>query len=814
MMDTYLNYSKGQKENKNWLVEETAFNSRYTGKCEAIFSQGNGYLGLRNALEEKYVHETRNMFAAGTFNKASADEVTELPNLPDITNTEIEINGQRFSMDTGIVSDYSRTLNLYTGETVRSLIWESPDGDKVKLSFHRFVSFDNLHIIGNYIELTPLSGKASFKLISGIDGQVTNSGAQHFTEISKRAYDGVFLEYTARTTESGVLACIHTAHTITAIGAPKLTDGNISGSGSELPDGNISGGGSGLPDGRAFKLLNSRILDDRRRIYCCMEFEAEAGASVRIEKVSSVHTSRDKAYSGQTISPEKLSSDGLSLIKEAAEKGFGNLFSDSRRVWEALWKSQDIKIESSNDFDQLAVRFALYHLNTMTNKNDSRIGIGAKGLSGEGYKGHSFWDTETFIFPYFQLAEPETARTLLKYRYKGLYGARQKALTQGYEGAMYPWESAWITDGEVTPYIVGVNVHNGEPMYCLTGIIEIHITADIIYALWQYYISSGDGDFMDKYGYEMIIETARFWNSRLEWSKENNRYEIRDVIGPDEYKEHVDNNAYTNYMAAYNMKLAAAVIDKLEHKKPEIYRRLSALADLSRLKADLEDKLSKLYLPAPDNKTGIIPQFDGYFDLKEIDLAPYKAASTVGTLFNDYSMEDIQHCQAGKQADVVELLYQLEDIADAETKRSNYMYYEQRTLHDSSLSKAIHSITAGDLGLLPQAYDMFVKAASTDLGQTMTSSDAGIHSANMGGIWQDVVMGFGGIRIIGGKLHIRPHLPAHWERLTYPIYWKGSRMTVSIQPHSITIDNSGTAADALIFNKSFLIEPGLQTFNY
>jgi trehalose/maltose hydrolase-like predicted phosphorylase len=463
------------------------------------------------------------------------------------------------------------------------------------------------------------------------------------------------------------------------------------------------------------------------------------------------------------------------------------------------------------------VRFALYHLQIMVRREDNRVGIGAKALSGEGYKGHSFWDTETFIFPYFQMAEPETARTLLEFRYKGLYGARKKAIENGYKGAMYPWEAAWVSDGEVTPYVIGVNVHTGEPMICLTGVIEQHITSDIIFALWQYYAATDDQDFMDRYGYEMTIETARFWNSRLEWIEENNRYEIRDVIGPDEYKEHVDNNAYTNYMAHENMRLAAQVIACIRDEKKDIYGKMQKLmqeegTSLEQLEEELKDKMKKLYLPQPDEKTGIIPQFDGYFDLKEIDLSVYKNASVVGTVFHDYSGEDVQGMQAGKQADIVELLYQMEDITTPDNKAKNYVYYEARTLHDSSLSKAIHSITACDLGMEKEAYDMFMSAALTDLGQEMKSSDAGIHSANMGGVWQDVVMGFGGIRIRDGHLRIAPNCPKQWEKFTYPLYWKGNELHITVCKDGVEVINEGEDFEAEIMGQTVTVSKGKNEF--
>lgn len=783
-----MNYRKGTGAETSWIIEETSFHEKYTGKCESIFTQGNGYLGLRNSLEERYVDTVRGMFITGTFNKASKEEATELPNVSDIVNMEIELNGERFSMTEDNLKEYSRTLNLYTGETCRNVLWEGKNGNVVQLSFHRFVSYKNVHVIGAYVEIKPVNCDVKATVVSGINAQVTNHGAQHLTEFSKRAFEEKFLQMGMVTTESAVSIAVSTVHKV-------------------------------FQSGKYTEDAASKIIDDRRKIHAEIQLVIPQGETARVEKISTVHSSRDLEYvaSGKEPEGENVCRDGLDNLKEAEEKGYETLLEESKKVWEKIWKKQDIQIDSKEDDAQIAVRFALYHLQIMVRREDNRVGIGAKALSGEGYKGHSFWDTETFIFPYFQMAEPETARTLLEFRYKGLYGARKKAIENGYKGAMYPWEAAWVSDGEVTPYVIGVNVHTGEPMICLTGVIEQHITSDIIFALWQYYAATDDQDFMDRYGYEMTIETARFWNSRLEWIEENNRYEIRDVIGPDEYKEHVDNNAYTNYMAHENMRLASQVIACIRDEKKDIYGKMQKLmqeegTSLEQLEEELKDKMKKLYLPQPDEKTGIIPQFDGYFDLKEIDLSVYKNASVVGTVFHDYSGEDVQGMQAGKQADIVELLYQMEDITTPDNKAKNYVYYEARTLHDSSLSKAIHSITACDLGMEKEAYDMFMSAALTDLGQEMKSSDAGIHSANMGGVWQDVVMGFGGIRIRDGHLRIAPNCPKQWEKFTYPLYWKGNELHITVCKDGVEVINEGEDFEAEIMGQTVTVSKGKNEF--
>jgi hypothetical glycosyl hydrolase len=488
-----------------------------------------------------------------------------------------------------------------------------------------------------------------------------------------------------------------------------------------------------------------------------------------------VHTSRDFE-----------AKDGLLDMQTALLTGYDALMSESAAAWALLWETADIKISAKSNYDQVAVRFAIYHLNIMVKKNDCRVGIGAKGLSGEGYKGHSFWDTEIFILPYFVLTQPEVARTLLGYRYQTLNGARRKARENGYRGAMYPWESAWMDDGEVTPLYGGADIVTGEQIPILTGQIEQHITADVAYAVWQYYTATGDQEFMDRYGYEMLEETARFWVSRARWDESRQAYVILDVIGPDEYKEHVNNNAYTNHMAFFNMQLA------LKHRyDPEIGK-----------------VAEKMYLPGPDDG-GIIPQFDGYMELAHVNLEKYKQSESVGDIFKDYNLTQINGLQVSKQADLVLLLLLLEDLFDQETRRRNYLFYEERTLHDSSLSKSTHSVLAHDLGFDDIAYRYFLASCAIDLDKGGPKSDAGIHSASMGGIWQCTVYGFGGVRLRNGILHIAPRLPEEWEELSFSLRYKGQELIVTADQQGMTIINRGSMEiDVKLYGITHTLHPG------
>lgn len=750
-----LNYTAGSGENTGWIVRETAFDSNLQGKCEAIMSLGNGYLGLRSATEEPYLNQVRNLFVAGTFNKFDEEEVTELPNAADLTEIKLVLDGESFSLEQGKVVDYRRDLNLRTGELEREVLWDSPKGKRYHLLFKRFVSMENLHLIGMKVEVTPKSGQANVRIISGINAQMTNTGSQHFHEGEKRIFDKKYIQLLQKTIESKIDFVINTVH-------------NYSVNDQEVE-------------------MDPKMAIDRRKVFTEAKIELGKEETLTFEKISNVHTSRDKEYKeGYDLSVMRETT--LSELEEEATKGYQTLLGESAREWDKKWQHMAIDIKSKDSFDQLAIRFAHYHLMVMTPAHDNRFGIAAKGLSGEGYKGHSFWDTEVFILPFFIYTYPEVARGLLEYRYNTIDGARRKAIQNGYEGAMYPWESAYTGD-EVTPVWGSVDIVTGEATKIWSGFIEQHITSDIAYAVWQYYEITGDEDFMNQYGYEMLFDTATFWTSRLEWNDEHQRYHINQVIGPDEYKEHVDNNAFTNYMAYQNIELAIKYSEKLATENPELFNQLNNVLNLESAKEKWVDKIDKIYLPQPREEDLVVPQDDTYLDKKIIDLTKYKNQKHVGSIFEDYNLEQVNDMQISKQADIMILFYLLENKFSTEVKRANWNYYEPKTLHDSSLSLSSHCALAADMDDLSLSYELFQRAAQIDLGPNMKSSDHGMHTASIGGLWQGVVCGFGGVRMLGGELRIDSKLPENWDELSFPIYWKGDRLKVRVTKTDISVTN-------------------------
>ncbi|HHW21665.1 MAG TPA: glycoside hydrolase family 65 protein [Clostridiaceae bacterium] len=752
-----LTYDYGKGHLKNWLISEVGFDSRYLGKYEAIMSLGNGYLGIRSATEERYSNEKRNMFVAGTFNRFDEREVSELPNCADVTAISLLVNGIPLDLNKAAPREYTRILNLKTAELSRRFIWGTEETGFIEFESKRFVSLSDLHLIGQKIRIRAVSDDVTLVFTSGIDGQQTNSGVQHFSDGDKRAYDKKCLQLVQTTTGSRIDFVINLVH-------------NIYKNGEELSD-------------------IGKVFLDRRQISVEYEARLNKDEELIVEKFATVHTSRDREWLSNEYSLDRLRKRSCTELIEKAKRGYDTLFSESADKWEQnVWNKANIEIKSKNDIDQLAIRFSQYHLTAMTPAHDNRMNIAAKGLTGEGYKGHTFWDTEIFMLPYFIWHFPVVARSLLEYRYLSLPGAHKKARENGYEGAMFPWESAWLDEGETTPEWGGVDIITGKPIRIWSGILEQHITSDIAFGVWNYFCITNDQDFMDRYGYELIMDAAKFWASRLEWDEKRQKYCINNVIGPDEYKEHVNNNAYTNYMAHWTLKLAMDSCKELKDKNPDLFEKLDRKLGLQEANRLWKERINLIYLPSP-NAADVIPQDDTYLDKKNVDLTPFKNQKHVGSIFSRYNLDQINDIQVTKQADVLLLLYLLEDKFNRRTKEACWDYYEPRTLHDSSLSLSTHSILASDLGYKDLAYRLFRMACDIDLGPNMKSSDHGIHAASLGGIWQCVACGFGGLRMLNGRLRIDPHLPDQWESLKFTVMWHNDRLRIEITRHNIEIIN-------------------------
>jgi beta-phosphoglucomutase len=722
---------------KDWILIETQFKPAQLNSRETIFTIGNGYLGTRGSFEEGYMRGLPATFIHGVYDEVPV-VYTELVNCPDWLPLIVTINGDRFRLDQGNILNYSRQLDVRRGVLSRSIRWCSPRGSTIDLEFERFASMADAHVLGQRCQVTPLDFDGLIEIQASINGYPENPGFNHWECLEQDKTDqGIWLHRRTRNSRIDIGL------------ATRLI---ISGADASLQVNSAPG----------YPTLSATFL-------------ATSNQTVTAEKIVTVFTSRE------VTAPEKAAPEKLSLLPD-----YTTLLQDQEQAWEEIWEKSDVAIEGDSTA-AFAVRYNLFQLLIAAPKHDDKVSIPAKTLSGFGYHGHIFWDTEIFILPFFIYTQPALARNLLSYRYHTLKGARRKAAHDGYKGAMYAWESA-DTGDEVTPRWALPNDPYGEDVRIWCRDREIHISADIVYAIWYYWQATNDHEWMRNCGAEIVLDTAIFWGSRVEYNPKSERYEIRGVIGADEYHEFVHNNTFTNRMVQWHLQRAIKVYDWLQSTFPESATELEKKLNLSpKQRSRWQDIIANIWL-LHDPSTGMIEQYEGFFQLEDIDLNEYEPRTR--SMQAILGIEGANKRQVLKQPDVLMLLYLMRQSAefpyDQKTLQINWDYYAPRTdiTYGSSLGPAIHAILASDLGKSTEAYERFMQAAMVDLQDVRGNNHEGIHGASAGGIWQAVIFGFGGIQMTENGPVAHPQLPPGWTRLQFNLHWRGQWHKFDLQPET------------------------------
>jgi beta-phosphoglucomutase len=723
-----------------WYVREAHFDPHKQHHSETVFTSGNGSLSTRGAFEEGFPGDRQTTMVHGIWDDVPI-VYTEMVNVPDWTALDIWIDGHPFRMDRGKIKSYSRYLDLRTGELHRYIHWTPAGGVPVLLHFCRLTHLADPHALAVRLAVTPLEQAVRVRVRARIDGHVDNEGLLHWKDFEQwhesdpstgsTVSEKVFLSARTRVTEMEIIE-----------GAMVLASATDSLRAGDAP-------------------LNPAI-------------EAEATIDVHTEwtceKLVALYTSRDGVALGQAAS-QKLDS--------LRQRGFGGLQAENAQAWRAFWADSDVIIEG-DDEAQVSLRHALFQLRIAAPENDEHVSIAAKSLSGFGYRGHVFWDTEIFILPFFIYTQPRLARNLLMYRWHTLDGARRKAATGGFDGAQFAWESA-ATGDEVTPrWVPGPQGEELVRIWC--GDIELHITADVAFAIWQYWQITGDDEFMQKHGASILLETARFWESRVEPDTPvPGKFSISDVIGPDEYHDHVDNNAFTNRMVIWHLRRAIEIHTWLHKQAPDQARQIVQRLEIDKARLQQWQTIADNLVVLEDPESGLIEQFEGFFELKEVDWEQY--ADRTKSMQALLGIEGANEHQVLKQPDVILLLTLLEEKYTEKHWQANWDYYVPRTDHTygSSLGPAIHAWAACIMDLPDLAYEHFMRAARADIADLRGNAGEGIHAASAGGLWQAAVFGFGGLRVQEEEYTTKPCLPAHWERLAFNFYLRGKRHAVEMK---------------------------------
>jgi kojibiose phosphorylase len=744
-------------EDSRWLIVEDGFTAALANTYETLFTTGNGYLGTRGSLEEGHEGALPGTFLRGVFDHHGST-VPDLVKAPDWLMLAIVVNGIRLDVTSVSVVRHRRILDMREGAVFRDTVFEDSEGRRTRLETVHFASGADQHLCCLRARITPENHTASIIVRSGINGTGYNldrrpiyaepppddpqmkwhkwAKSKHFDEVAREQLpDGIYLE--TRTIDTAITIGYAARTTVSAA-------------------------------------VESSIEQRYNYIEQVARAQVAAGDTLTVEKLAAVYTSRDVAAA--SVRPACLDE-----LRRHAAAGFAACQERNRAAWLAKWADSDVTIDGDPDATR-AVRFNIYHLLIAANQSDPRVNIGANALSGERYRGHAFWDTEVFMLPFFIYTQPETARALLLYRCHTLDGARRNARDGGFRGARYAWESA-DTGAETTPEWTVDGAHR-----LWMGEEEIHVTAAVAYGLIDYVAATGDSALMTDCGAEILFETSRFWASRLEATPDG-RYALSRVVGPDEFHEHVDDSAYTNYLVRWHLQQAAHVYADLAVTHPG---ELASLSERIGLGPDeVEEWLTRaeqIRLPA-QNDDGVIEQFDGYFGLESLPVA--HDDNDMPMYPPGYHHFNLAGTKLIKQADVVMLTYVLPDEFPDEVKRANYDYYEPLTLHKSSLSTAIHSIIGIEVGDPRRAVQYFRRAAFVDLADNQGNTQEGIHIASAGGTWQTIVCGFGGFRVRNAQMTFKPWLPPDWNAVDFRLKWHGNTVSVTADHTSATFVLSG-----------------------
>lgn len=721
-----------------WLVVQERYDPEQTLVYESLFCLSNGYLGVRGAHEEGTKKSIPCNYINGVFDK-SETFMRELANMPNWLGIKMYVEKAMISVEDCEIIDFIRVLDMKNALLFKRVVLRDRNDRETAVETVRMVSRANVHRMGIKVYVTPVNYSGIIEVENIIDGSVINFcdaprfKVKHtYLKLNESLWDGdgayVQVATRDRNLNVGVGGCIQGSHL----------------------------------KNRQYGAFGETAVEFK-------DFDAVKGETVEFTKYVGIFTERE-------IKESEIKGAIQTEISKFMETGFDAELTNHIKVYEKMWENADIKIEGDPEINK-AIRFNVFHLMSAGNEHDSNVNVGAKLLSGEEYGGHAFWDTELFMLPFFAFVFPHTASNLENYRYHLLDAARDNARKNGYRGAQYPWESADDGTEQCPDWTIEPD---GTCYRCYVAVYEHHVTAAVAYGISNYVKITGDVAYLKEKGLEILVETARFWVSRCQYNEKMDRYEIRQVTGPDEWHEPVDNNLYTNYLARWNLKYVLKLLDDMKLSDMTCYDSLCKKIRLDASEFEQwKDCIEKIYLPRKEG-TRLLEQFEGYFDLDEVLITEYDQYDWP-VRPKELKTKKTSETQIIKQADVVMLMHLLGNEFDDETKRVNYNYYEKRTLHGSSLSPSIYAIMGMNVGDTSKAYRYLKRAATLDLYNLQKNTREGIHAANTGGVWQTVVFGFAGVSIDNsGILCINPRIPVEWSGLKFRLHFAGSWIEINI----------------------------------
>jgi|GEM_PF-109077 len=744
-------------------------NSKHFSSLASILSVENGYFGTRSCLEECYCDiSTGATYIAGIY-MVNDDLITDkLAVMPDWTRIKLFIEDEPMDLTVQEIIKQKRYFDTKRAVSVREVKVKDADGRITRLKTEKFASLKDKHFGGQSISIIPENYSAQISIRVGIDGNVVNVD---YADFERKVHPDA-ITFSVNLPEK-----VFKDGDINFTRKVSMTRKNFI-----------------RLEGQADILPQRYTGRDDEYVFEEYEIQAERAKEIRLNSLVSINTSLDS---------NNPTEESYKKLQDAQLSFYEKILKDHEKTMERRLEESGICIAG----DRVARRYANYSIARliMAGENNGEMSsITARTLTGPSYAGHVFWDNEIFDMPFFTYVNPEAARTMLMYRYNTLEGARKNRRLENekysteYKGARFAWESTF-SGLERTPLFVTNN--KGEKVRIFTGTNEKHITPDVAYATYKYWLATGDDEFLYKYGAEIIFETARYSGSILE-EGDDGKLHTKNVIGPDEYheeveinpvnglKEGVNDNIYTNLMIQHNLEIALKTAEYLEKKFSRDFKKLKE-------KLFLEDKEIKSWIDIKeriyinqDKETGVFEQFKGFHNLKEFDLdylrnkyGQVKAQKFDQVLHlescNNKEIDpDKNNYKILKQPDVIMLMALFPEKYSEEVQKANYKEYEPRTSHGSSLSAGIHSLMAARLGLMEDAYKYYLDTGGMDIDNIMGNAANGIHAASLGATWQAIVMGFGGMETGENHLTFNPNLPEIWKQLGFKVKWHGQVVKV------------------------------------
>ena len=757
-----------------WLIVEEGFHPEMNRESESIFSIGNGYMGQRANFEEQYSGDKmQGSYVAGVYypdktrvgwwKNGYPEYFAKVLNAPNWIGIDVSLNGQAVDLATADIKSFTRTLNMKEGYLERSFCLTLNDGKIIEITARRFVSMaePDLGIIRYSVKSIDFTGSVSFNvyLDADISNEDSNYGEKFWEEVTREISSGSGA-IVARTLKTDF-------HVVTGMTYDLLLN--------SVP---VS--------------VNPEIIEREKYVGNSISADLKPGDEAVLYKYVSVLSSLNNAR-------ENLLTDVKVRLGEAKKKGFDKLFSGHVNEWTRIWAASDVVI-TGDPAAQQAIRFNIFQLNQTYTGKDERLNIGPKGFTGEKYGGSTYWDTEAYGLPFFlKTADPEVGRKLLIYRYKHLQKSIENGAKLGFKkgAALFPMVTM-----------------NGEECHNEWEITfeEIHRNGAIAFAVYNYIRHTGDHVYMADYGLELLIGISRFWSQRATFSENLKKFVILGVTGPNEYENNVNNNWYTNYLAKWTLSYTLKNIETLQSNHPEKLKDLFARIDFS-FEGETprwKDIIKSMHFPY-DDKRKVFLQQDGFLDKEIIPAASLPPEER--PINQHWSWDRILRSCYIKQADVLQGLYLFEDQFDTETIKRNFDFYEPITVHESSLSACVHSVLASRIGIIEKAYELYLRTARLDLDDYNKEVDDGLHITSMAGTWLAIVEGFGGMRILDGKVLLQPLIPDKWSSYSFHARYRGQLFEVAVSKKDVWIRNLSLHPLTIVLSgKEYVIEADSSLF--